>query len=701
MSQKVASLDKLYPRHSTPAMTEAMKAFVGAMIVDRGLFRSGKLFYTPQDKVVNDVFRYLDQKFAKKFNAQNYTDFDIDLPPGITHEFFQAESIHLVLPTLDAWDHHDITEVFVKEVIGPLAAWQVIDDLWYIIIKKLVAMLWIFYDSDKKVCWFWLNKYRKFLIEWADKSAITQYNITAYTLEWVVQAEIEQWYINKVVGDPTRWYAYWHLLRANAEFKLFEWARNLFVNWKKYNILATTRWQWKTYLASMVTVRELLKEWRWFWWRKTRMIRYYTPDKVEVGRQVMQYINELIGDMANVVLPNGKKAFDIDRVNYMVTCNITGHIFQITSLHNYSSKSQSENGTAKGEWVASDVVIIDEAARIPNEFWISYSQRAIFETERFFLITTINKETPANHWFYELLVRSETGDLDDSFSLRVTIEENEAMRHWLTDEQWKIALTEVKKVLRAWWDREFYAKWYCIILDESNVFDLWWTMRHLEWALDSDPRIIWFDLAKLDDNAWVVVINLKHRCIEHAIKYSNSSYSMQLDNVRQLKQKYPKSLVIGDRSWVGEVVAEQDTNWVVNAWMKSTASWDLKFNKNLNYWTAPKWYIINTLALCFETWLLSIHDENPDLLQQLKDFIKMKSPHGEVVLYKGKGKTKDDLVLAAAYAATYMYAILWAKNSTEIDMLINNYFESPEDTYNDVMSENSNGANSAYYNNLY
>ena len=79
------------------------------------------------------------------------------------------------------------------------------------------------------------------------------------------------------------------------------------------------------------------------------MIRYQTPDKVEVGRQVMQYINELIGDMADVVLPNGKKAFDIDRVNYMVTCNITGHIFQITSLYNYSSKSQSENGTAKGE----------------------------------------------------------------------------------------------------------------------------------------------------------------------------------------------------------------------------------------------------------------------------------------------------------------------------------------------------------------
>jgi hypothetical protein len=54
--------------------------------------------------------------------------------------------------------------------------------------------------------------------------------------------------------------------------------------------------------------------------------------------------------------------------------------------------------------LACDLAIIDEAARIPDDFWISFHQRAAFETSEFFLISTINEETPASHRFYRLLI---------------------------------------------------------------------------------------------------------------------------------------------------------------------------------------------------------------------------------------------------------------------------------------------------------
>jgi len=47
------------------------------------------------------------------------------------------------------------------------------------------------------------------------------------------------------------------------------------------------------------------------------------------------------------------------------------------------------------------------------------------------------------------LVRAETGDLKNSNAMRVTIDENEAMKVGLTDEQWREAIEEAKKTLRS------------------------------------------------------------------------------------------------------------------------------------------------------------------------------------------------------------------------------------------------------------
>lgn len=696
--QKVMSIDKLISYNLPDHTFSALRNFAGAMIIDRWLLRSGKIFYLPHEVQTLDVLRYMDYKYARKFQPQAWTDYDVDLPAWLLKEFFRVETIHLVLPTLEASDSViDVTDVFLSTVLWPLAAGGAIDDLYFTVMKSFIKMFGIFCDEKKLVCWFWTQQYNNYLIEQGKK---TTFNVTSYSLEWVLQAEIDQWYINTVIWDPNRSYAYSHLLRANGEFNLFSWAKQFLVNADRYNILATSRGNGKTFLAMEEVAKELLKEDKWFWGRKSKIIRLFVPDKEDIGNQAMDYLEDVMGNIPNIKLPNWKKAVEISRAKFSAVCNITGHKFKITTLKNFSSWSKKEEGSAKGEGIACDIAIIDEAARIPNEFWHSFHQRAAFETQKFIIISTINRETQANHWFYELLVRAETGDLKHSNSMRVTIDENEAMRVGKTKEQWMEAIEEAKKTLRAGGDREFYSKWYCIILDESNVFDLSGSITTIEKSSDDDPRIIWFDLAKLDDAAGVVIINLKTKCIEQANAYNNSTYSMQLENIKKLKSKYKNCLVIWDRSGVGEVVAEQDVNGVVDAWIKSTATGELKYNSQLRYWTASKWYIINTLALALETNLVSISDDCQELIKQLKDFIKMKSPHGDVILYKWRGKSKDDLVLAAAYAVVYIYGIMQSKNSKDIEMLIHNYFETQQSSYNSF-DEDTSSSYDSYHNSLY
>ena len=81
--------------------------------------------------------------------------------------------------------------------------------------------------------------------------------------------------------------------------------------------------------------------------------------------------------------------------------------------------------------------------------------------------------------------------------------------------------------------------------------------------------------------------------------------------------------------------------------------------------------IINTSSTVFNTNLLKIPADLLDLMDQMNSFVKMKSGRGEVILYKGKGKTKDDLVLSMAYAIAYMYLILGLKSIKDIEDYVN------------------------------
>ena len=670
---------------------EDYKKLLWSLIVDRWILKNNKkLFYTDADLQVYDVFRVLDESYFKKFKPFEFKKIEFNYDKGMIKEFFDNKPFTLELPMCR--DGKDITDVFIQSFLGPMAKERMIDDILFSIIKTICLSLWIFYNAKTGTIWFWPTNRKSLVKTW---NMLVKFQITEIELEDVLLAEIKQWYINTKIGDKDRQYAYSHMLRAHGKFKLFEWAKKVTMQWTKYNIIAASRTQGKTYFCSEIAARELLKQWTGFGWRPYREIKYFVPDKSNIGDQAMTYIESLLGDLLDKKV-DGKPAFEINRAKQVIKCNITGNIFKVVSLYNLD-RWDPELGNATGEGIACDFAIVDEAARIPDSFWISFHQRAAFETDTFLIVTTINKETPVDHWFYRLLIDGEMGNpLITSY--RLTVDDNEAMRQGKTEEQFQLQLEQVKNALRAWGDREFYAKGYCMILEESNIFNTGTYLSPPSTAsIDyNDPRILGFDLGKLTDTCGLVLINLRTRKIEIADKVLNASYGTQLQYAKEFKEKYKHLLVIWDRTWVGEAVSEQDVDWVVDCWIKSTGAGELSYNKQFWFYTCNKGKIINTLATVFNSNILKISSDLGDLIDQLNNFVKMKSARGEVILYKGKWKKKDDLVLSAAYAVIYMYLILGLKSIQDIENYVNETCEMQTYQYNDTQGSESN-----YHNWLY
>jgi len=690
------TLSEFDPSYIAREDVHTWKIFAWSFINDRAyIVEKQKLFYTESEKSSEEVLRVVHEPYMRKYVMPDTRKIRFEATHGVIHEMFHRRPFTLELPFFE-WGK-DITDDYVKHILPTLAKEGMIDDMTYILIRSISNLLRIYYDTKTKKIWFWKTKWIiNITPTWTRWRVTAAFKASEVTLEDVLDAEVNQWFVNKDIWDPDKWYAYTHLLRAHAQFRLFKWARKILLNWRKYNVVATSRWQWKSYLAAFIVARELFSQKPGYWWRKYRNIKYFVPDKTNIGEEVMRYIESLLGDLIHKKLPNGEKVIQIDRKSYIIKCNLTGNIFQLISLHGYG-KNGWELWSAQGEGISADVAIIDEAARIPDEFWASFHQRAAFETDTFFFISTINEETPKDHWFYKILVDGESGD-DRIYSIRVTIDENELMRWSLSDEEFLKVLEDVKDSLRKKWDKEFYAKGYCIILDESNIFDPSQNIisSDFEKYKDTDFRVLWFDLWKLQDTCWLVLINLTHMEIEEARIVQNAKYGTQLEYAEDYKKRFKNVLIIGDRTWVGEAVSEQDVHWVVDTWIKSTGQWELTYNKTHGFYTCSKGKIITTTATVLWQRMFMIPNHLIDLIEQMRNFIKLKSGNGSVILYKGKGKKKDDLVLSMAYAIIYIYLILWLKSKEDVQNFIK------ESWFSEIVSYNDNDdAPSSYYQWLY
>ena len=592
----------------------ALREFLGAFIMDKSLNKKGKIFYNANNG--KDLDWVLMENYGRMYKAKDWKKIQIRLK-GFAKEMIWDQIIEFEYPSLDDWE--DVTKYFTDHVV---LWWAVknnfIDDELLLLFKNLV-----------------LQNYKIYYKEWGNyvwlqpKTKVLDLSIG---LEELLDKEIDQWYYNKIIGDKSRRYWYTHILRRNAQMNLQTWQKNVLYNWKQFNFVAWARRSWKTFMSAMIAYREIYK-FGWWYWARDRQILYVTltDDK---SWQPFQYLKLLM-----------KK----DRVLWYI--KVAGYEFTNT-LTNAKLIFVTAWSKSWARSFGADLVIIDEAAEIQDEYWIDLLPIIMQEKATVYAISTINEDSQ-NWWFYKELIRWELTGREDYNAIRVTIDDNELLDDKTRDDA-KAKIMEVSPI-------KYRTELYCIFPSSNSVFKMSWLIQP---ALEEQSKsfIIWYDPWKINDDAWLIVIDMQNlRVVEElALKYMQ--YRDQKVVLRELKEKY-KATVILDRTWVWEAVFEivQDLVDVSIKYKKSW--WEINYNKEHNYYNVPKKELVETIQLYIESYWLKINSWVEQLITQMKWFKKFNS--GTYTTYCWVW-VKDDLVNGLMLCWFYMKHIRWLNGKNQI-----------------------------------
>ena len=569
-------------------------------ILERGILFSDSI---TTDKVIN-------KSIADDWNFEGWKTDEIELK-GAAGQLV-ANKVNFKYPTINSKTKGTvkITRYFKNNtIINYWVAKSLIDDESFTIIKEFLKTFDIYYNPKTLaigiVPRFWS-------ISWW---------VSSLTLEKLLTSEIEQWYTNEQIGDKNRKFSYTHILRRNLDLELQAWQKTLIGNWTQYNFVAWSRRIGKSYLSAYIAYREFYRKGSWYGDRN-RQVLYVTLNDKKAWQpfQYMLQMTEEDRQLWYITVNKNEKEF---------TCTLTGtKLIFITSWQ-------------RG-WAASygaDLVVVDEAAMIPNDFWDDLLPIIVQERATVFAISTIN-ETAKQNWFYKYLLNWEMGEWHIQ-SMRVTIDDNELLRPE-DKEAMKEAL--IGNQMKYW------TQLYSIFPSGSTVFKLNWVIQSIDLTWKRDIVVIGYDPAKLGDNASFVVFdpNTFEVIEEHIMKWI--SYMEQKEFLRELKTHYYNSAVIMDRSWVWEWVYEIFWN-LIDASVRYKASWDVKLTP-LWYWTVSKGELIDTLRLYLENYNVKISDSLDNLVKELKHF-KVLRDRWRVVQYGWVGFT-DESVNALALITFYL-----------------------------------------------
>jgi len=628
-------------------------------------------------------------------------------------EFYWEEDTYMMLPKIMKSSNvkQISSETILKYFIKELVKWWYLNDKYYLIVAPLIRAFPLWYNSKLWRVWFIEEDVKKIT-----KGSYKLWNYTwrqwQLTAEWLISLEdllskeISLWYVNKNIWDPNRDLAYTHSLRQSAWYSMFEWSKKVLMSWNKINVVAASKGSGKSYFAAELCAAELFKEKKWFGWRKIRQIKYFVPDLNNVWSDVMNYMEWFLIEFTRKKI-DWIPVIKINKSKHEITCSITNTVFKMISLHWYKEWNST------GEWLATDFWVIDEAAYVPDWFWAMFSQRALMEAESLFIITTISEHTPRDHWFYRLLIEWELGS-DLISSHRVDILQKRELYELdykyqtdvLTDEDHKTMNTKIDTIMnftisnmRKAWLKEFYARAYCVILDERNVFNIIGNvMPHIlmQWN-ESDYYVLAIDFWGNTDPAWVVLLNMTKRITTEIEELRWVPYLEQLQVWKKFKEQLKNLTIIWDATTIGKVIMQEDrkAESIVDYWVQFTWTWDWSWNQK-GFYVSSKRHLVEMTALVLDKWVLNISSNHWALIDQLKNFVKITWTKSLVAKYQGKWSSHDDLVDSLLLCVFYIVTILWLTEAKDWEDYWTEFDNLKEQSYNEDNYSNSNHT----YNNL-
>ena len=594
------------------------RRFLGSFMVDKKLIKSWEAFYS--SNTGKNMDSLLLEQYGRSYWPKIRKTLDIKMKWAAGQLI--KKNYTVTYPHVDSGE--DVTMFFKTTILNKWAIRnKLIDDELLVIFRGIINAFTIIYDYKNAVVW---------LFPLEDSRVVWD----TYDVLKVLNKEIELWYINKKIGDRKVDYWYTHILRRNLQLKLQEWQMNLLINWKQFNYVAGSRRIGKTYTSAYIAKRELYRK-GWGYWARERQIIFVCVSEEKMWQPLQYLLTMCKEDIAMWFIKYTQRDKQFEN-----TITWAKLIF----------RSAWSRTWAASYWA--DLVILDEAARISDAFWEDLLPIIIQEGATVFAISTINEDIKDN-WYYRELVKAELWLDDKMFAMRVTIDDNDL----LTEERKENMKSALKHNPMKYW-----TQLYSIFPSGNTVFTLTWVIQPKS---DTVPNnvVIWYDPWKIKDNAAIVIVDPNELRVIEEITWYQMTYKNQKESMREIKNRYPRSTIIMDRTWVGEWVAE--IFWdLVDVSVKYKGTGETNFNQQFAYYQVSKMNLVEMLKLYFENFWLKINSDLMNLLSELKWFQKIHTGK-KVVQYAGVW-VKDDSVNALMLAAFQMKHVLWIhwKNQVQV-----------------------------------
>jgi hypothetical protein len=274
---------------------------------------------------------------------------------------------------------------------------------------------------------------------------------------------------------------------------------------------------------------------------------------------------------------------------------------------------------------AFQLVILDEAARIPEVVWTDVIQPTLADYDGDAILIS----TPQGlNWFWQEWLRGQAdGVFIASWQAPSSANPNPNIQHAMELARLRVP----ERTFRQEWRGEF-------IEDGGSVF------RHVREcvtaqiqneAIPGHQYAFGVDWGKLNDFTVITVLDLTLKAVVHIARFNQIDYEIQLGRLRHLYQRFQPTVIKAERNSIGEPLIERLSNEGLPIVPFLTTN-------------ATKQPVMDALALALEQREIAIPDE-PILIAELLAFQVERLASGQL-RYSAPYGTHDDCVISLALA---------------------------------------------------
>lgn len=277
------------------------------------------------------------------------------------------------------------------------------------------------------------------------------------------------------------------------------------------------------------------------------------------------------------------------------------------------------------------LVIIDEAARIPENAWTE----AIIPTLADYDGRVILISTPkGKNWFWKEWVRGQTpNDQVKSWQAPTSANPNPLIQQAAERARDRVP------------ERTYQQEWLAAFVEDGSIFRNVQSCAtaHSAPRLDGHTYVMGCDWGKYNDYTVLTIIDATTRQMVALDRFNQIDYTLQIGRVLTLYERYEPDIIVAEKNSIGDPILERlfvEHNLPVKPFTTTNAS---------------KAKVIDALSLAFERQRLSILND-ATLIGELQAFEATRLPGG-LLRYSAPDGMHDDCIISLALC---WHGALWA-----------------------------------------